>query len=128
MILDASAVLAVFFDEIHSAWVVQRLLDAGPGALRMSLINLAEVRMVVERKRRGADKIVLANLQRDGVHFLADTLATCDTAVNAKARFSLNFGDCFAYAHAKLLDEPLLTLDADFLKTDLREVLHPGGH
>lgn len=82
--------------------------------------------MVAQRARLGADAILVANLRRDGVHFLEDTMATCDAAVEAKARFSLNFGDCFAYAHARLLDEPLLTLDADFLKTDLREVLHPN--
>ena len=31
----------------------------------------------------------------------------------------LNFGDCFAYALAKILDEPLLFKGEDFRKTDI---------
>jgi ribonuclease VapC len=47
-------------------------------------------------------------------------------AVNAHARFgrgrhraALNFGDCLAYAVAKLSGEPLLAVGNDFSKTDL---------
>jgi len=46
-------------------------------------------------------------------------------AIAARARFPLNFGDCFAYAHARLRKEPLITLDDDFLATDLEAVWHP---
>ncbi len=35
----------------------------------------------------------------------------------------LNFGDCFAYALAKDLDEPLLFIGQDFIHTDVRRVL-----
>jgi ribonuclease VapC len=35
----------------------------------------------------------------------------------------LNFGDCFAYALAKDLDEPLLFVGQDFIHTDVRRVL-----
>ena len=35
----------------------------------------------------------------------------------------LNFGDCFAYALAKALDEPLLFIGQDFIHTDVRRVL-----
>ena len=35
----------------------------------------------------------------------------------------LNFGDCFAYALAKSLDEPLLCTGTDFRSTDLAMVL-----
>jgi ribonuclease VapC len=35
----------------------------------------------------------------------------------------LNFGDCFAYALAKDLDEPLLFIGQDFIQTDVRRVL-----
>jgi ribonuclease VapC len=35
----------------------------------------------------------------------------------------LNVGDCFAYALAKDLDEPLLFVGQDFVHTDLRRVL-----
>ena len=48
-----------------------------------------------------------------------------ELVIRARHQFPLTFGGCFAYAHARLLSEPLLTLDADFLKTDLPNVLHP---
>ena len=35
----------------------------------------------------------------------------------------LNFGDCFAYALAKALDEPLLYKGADFSRTDVLSAL-----
>ena len=35
----------------------------------------------------------------------------------------LNFGDCFSYALAKNLDEPLLFVGDDFAKTDVRSAL-----
>ena len=35
----------------------------------------------------------------------------------------LNFGDCFAYALATELDEPLLFVGQDFIHTDVRRVL-----
>lgn len=34
----------------------------------------------------------------------------------------LNFGDCFAYALARALDEPLLFVGYDFAHTDIRRV------
>jgi len=45
--------------------------------------------------------------------------------LDARSRFPLNFGDCFAYAHARLRNEALITLDDGFLATDLGTVLHP---
>jgi ribonuclease VapC len=36
----------------------------------------------------------------------------------------LNFGDCFASALAKDLDEPLLFIGNDFIHTDVRRVLN----
>lgn len=35
----------------------------------------------------------------------------------------LNFGDCFAYALAKVLDEPLLFKGNDFIHTDIRSAI-----
>ena len=35
-------------------------------------------------------------------------------------RARLNFGDCFAYALAKAMDEPLLFKGRDFVHTDVR--------
>ena len=37
----------------------------------------------------------------------------------------LNFGDCFSYALAKALDEPLLCKGGDFLRTDIAVRIGP---
>jgi uncharacterized protein with PIN domain len=42
-------------------------------------------------------------------------------------RYPLNRDDCFACALAKLEDCPLLTLDADFRKTDVAVVRQKAG-
>lgn len=37
----------------------------------------------------------------------------------------LNFGDCFSYALAKSLDEPLLFKGSDFSQTDIEAAIQP---
>jgi len=52
-------------------------------------------------------------------------------AIDAYGRFGkctrhpaqLNFGDCFSYALAKALDQPLLYKGDDFARTDVRSAL-----
>ncbi|MGE3931835.1 MAG: type II toxin-antitoxin system VapC family toxin [Rhodospirillaceae bacterium] len=66
-------------------------------------------------------------LGRIGIEALAPDRDVVRIVGEARHRLPLNFGDCFAYAHAKLLGVPLLTLDSDFLKTDLAAVLHPDA-
>jgi ribonuclease VapC len=44
----------------------------------------------------------------------------------SKHRAHLNFGDCFAYALAKVYDEPLLFVGNDFVHTDLKPALNPA--
>lgn len=41
----------------------------------------------------------------------------------SRHRAHLNFGDCFAYALAKVYDEPLLFVGNDFVHTDLKPAL-----
>ena len=41
-------------------------------------------------------------------------------------RAHLNFGDCFAYALARVYDEPLLFVGNDFIHTDVRPALSPA--
>ncbi|MBI5300151.1 MAG: type II toxin-antitoxin system VapC family toxin [Deltaproteobacteria bacterium] len=48
-----------------------------------------------------------------------------ETSAVARLKFpALNLGDCFAYALAKEESCPVLTLDEDFVKSDI-EVLFP---
>jgi uncharacterized protein with PIN domain len=40
-------------------------------------------------------------------------------ASKARLKFSLNLGDCFAYALACVENSPILTLDSDFARVDV---------
>jgi ribonuclease VapC len=58
----------------------------------------------------------------------ARPVATTEEAAGIRGRGSghrarLNFGDCFAYALAKTMDEPLLYKGTDFGQTDVRSAL-----
>ncbi len=54
------------------------------------------------------------------IEYIAPDSMMAAAAAAARLRLPLNFGDCFAYALAKLRDEPLLTLDRDFARTDVQ--------
>lgn len=125
MILDTSAIVALAAREPTAAWI-RATLDAHPREhLRMSWVNIAETGMVLERAAPGASGGLEAALAAMGVEALDADFSLLRITIEARARFSLNLGDCFAYAHALQRGEALLTLDADFLATDLPLVLHP---
>lgn len=125
MIVDTSIVVALAADEPSVDWI-RRTLDEHPAEpLRMSWVNIAECGMVLERAVPGASSALESALAALGIEPLEADFALLRIAVAARARFPLNFGDCFAYAHARLRKEPLITLDDDFLATDLEAVWHP---
>lgn len=127
MILDASIVLALVLKEPSAPWVLGELSSRSGEVMRMSWINIAEAGMVVARVKAGAADALQTTLARVGIEPLTLESAVVGLAIEARSRFPINFGDCFAYAHARLLNEPLMTLDKDFLKTDLPHILHPFG-
>lgn len=125
MIVDTSIVVALAARESSSAWI-HRTLQAMPSEpLRMSWVNIAEVGMVLERASPGAAQHLEAALAAIGIEALEAGREVVQQAIAARSAFPLNFGDCFAYAHARLRGEALITLDDDFLRTDLPAVLHP---
>lgn len=93
----------------------------------MSWVNIAEVAIILGRYKDLSDGLLDDVLTRIGVEMLAPDRDVIQIVGEARHRLPLNFGDCFAYAHARLTGEPLLTLDSDFLKTDLAAVLHPDA-
>jgi len=93
----------------------------------MSWVNVAESALGANRYNPGASAALEPLLRQLEVDFLVPDYAVVHLVADVRARYHINFGDCFAYAHARLLNEPLLTLDADFLKTDLPNVLHPDS-
>lgn len=126
MIVDSSALVALIFEEPTADWVQAQMDSDVLVDLRMSWVNVAEAGMTCERRRAGGARAVTTAIAELQLDMLQADAATVMAAIEARQRFPLNFGDCFAYAHARLLGEPLLALDADFLKTDLPNVLHPS--
>ena len=128
MIVDTSAVLAVFLKEPGYEAVLDRLVaedDVGIGAP-----TLAETGIVLEARFGAAAagwlSQFLAEFRVVAIPFGADHWRE---AVAAYARFgrgrhpaALNFGDCLTYAVARLAGEPLLCVGADFARTDIPRV------
>jgi ribonuclease VapC len=125
MVVDTSVILSVLFDEPTAGWAIEKLEDHAPH-LRMSTVNLAEVLILLQDRQpqlfEELEEVVLTG----GIRFVAPTVAHAKTAAEARHRFPLNLGDCFAYALAVAENVPVLTLDADFARTDI-PVLLPIG-
>jgi ribonuclease VapC len=123
MIIDTSVVLALLFDEPRSAEAADFLAQHS-AELYMSSVNVAETFMklngLVEASKRtkainAFKKIPLTTVVVDFAH--------AEIAAIAREDYSkLNFGDCFAYAAAKILKMPLLTFDNDFKGVDVKVV------
>jgi ribonuclease VapC len=129
MILDTSAMMAILLDEAERALFIRRI-EAEP-RVRASAASVLEVSMVLEARFGGASEGILdLFLHRAGVEivpFDQDQLAVARTAFRrfGKGRHpaGLNFGDCFAYALARFMDEPLLFKGNDFPRTDIASAL-----
>ncbi|NLD67789.1 MAG: type II toxin-antitoxin system VapC family toxin [Limnobacter sp.] len=127
MIVDTSIVVALAASEASCDWIRKTLGDWPRERLRMSCVNIAEAGMVLERAAKGASAGLEEGLAALGIEPVEADFATIEAAISARERFPLDFGDCFAYAFARIRDEALITLDADFLATDLPVVLHPDS-
>ena len=126
MILDTSALVAIFFGEPEAESFSRLILDAE--ICRLSVVSHLEVSMVLERQAKAADARQLDLFLRSaGIVVEPVTLQQGRLARQAfydfgrgRHRAKLNFGDCFSYALAKDLGEPLLFKGNDFLLTDIR--------
>ena len=128
MVVDTSAILALLFDEPHGAWVADRLSESS-AELRMSTVNLAEALILIrDRQPTHADKLE-ERLLTSGIRFVAPDQAQARTAAQARLRFPLNLGDCFAYALAVAEEYPILATNVDFQAVDVATLLprEPAG-
>lgn len=121
MVLDTSAVLAVFFNE-EKGPAIARLMEANHLNLRMSTINLTETLILLQDRQPQLFEGLKVLLLGSNIRFVAPDPRQAVVAADARLRLPLNLGDCFAYALCKVEDCPLVTLDDDFKKTDLRLV------
>ncbi len=126
MIVDTSALVAIVSDEPNKS----RLLAAisGSAIARISAANLLEAYFVIDGRRDpDASALLDGLLRRLALTAEPVTEAQVFIAREAFRRFGkgsgnparLNYGDCFAYALARALDEPLLFIENDFAQTDI---------
>ena len=125
MIVDTSAVLAILFHEPDAERFATAITTAS--SRRMSAATLLETTIVLEsRSGPGAGYELDAFLQEADIELESVTPQQAHAARRAWRRFGkgnhpagLNFGDCFAYALAEAMREPILFKGGDFNLTDI---------
>lgn len=126
MILDASAIVAILRKEPEAAEFLTKIVQAQ--LCRVSAATYLEAGIVMDR---AADPVISRRLD----DLIKDTPISVEPFTETQAKLArqayrdygrgsghparLNFGDCFAYAAAKDLGEPLLFKGDDFSKTDV---------
>jgi ribonuclease VapC len=125
MIVDSSVIIAILRDE-RDAKALGRAL-AGARLCRISAANYVESAVLVDSNRNPVLSRRMDELLRDvGITIEPVTVNQARIAREAYRDFGkgrhkagLNFGDCFAYALAKEMGEPLLFRGDDFRHTDI---------
>jgi ribonuclease VapC len=120
MVVDTSALLAVLFGEPRAAELAQ-ILSSANGPI-MSAVNYAECLLRVLDRAPDAAESLERTLAEFDLEIVPVDRALAGAAAQARLRYAINLGDCFAYSLAKARGLPMLTLDSDFKKTDIQLV------
>ena len=130
MVVDTSALIAILFDEPEKP-AFASAIDAAADP-KVSAVTRVEAMMVYLGRRQSDPADVIALVDILGLKTIDVDRAQADKALDAFTRFGkgrhparLNLGDCFAYALAATLNEPLLFKGGDFLKTDIVPAWRP---
>lgn len=126
MILDSSAVAAVAFVEPGYEGLEQKMLEAEVVAIGAP--TLVETSMVLVRAMGDRAYGTISQLrERLGIVVIPFGEVHWESAAEAFRRYgkgrhpaSLNYGDCMAYATARIADRPLLFIGDDFAQTDIQ--------
>jgi ribonuclease VapC len=129
MILDTSPVIAILAEEPDAELYIQAISHAPH--CRISAGNFVELSIVIESQfdaevARQCDAlfhlvgIVIEPVTVEQAHLARQAFHDFGKGRHAA---KLNFGDCFAYALAKLTGEPLLFKGEDFKKTGIASAL-----
>lgn len=122
MVVDTSAVLAVFFNEAAGPWALDQL-QKNRHDLQMSTVNYAEALILMQDRQPRLIREIREAIEESSLRLIPPTAEQAEIAASARLRYPLNLGDCFAYALAKQEACPLLTLDRDFRRTDVKVIL-----
>lgn len=125
MVVDSSALLAILLGDPRHRAMTKALEQADEK--RISAVNFVEASVVIETRKGAAGLIELDRIiELSGIEIAAIDEQIAREARTAYRHFGkgrhparLNLGDCFAYALAKVLDEPILCTGGDFAKTDI---------
>ena len=125
MIVDTSAVLAILFGEGEARRCDEAIAEAA--RCRMSAVSFLEAAIVLEsRSGAAAGHELDAFLEAAAIELAPVTPDHAAAARRAWRRFGkgnhpagLNLGDCFSYALAEAVREPLLFKGEDFARTDI---------
>lgn len=117
MVIDTSALIALLFNEKDGVWA-ENQMKANADSLLMSTVNLAETLILVQDRQPKLFEAIKEEILSSSIRFVAPSVAQAERAAEARLRYPLNLGDCFAYALAIDTKSPVLTLDRDFKKTD----------
>ena len=128
MVIDASALVAILNTEPEQASFLR--LMARTSVKRMSPVNWFEAAIIVERGGPQASAGLEEFVRRSQIQIMPVESDHMMLALEAWRNFgkgrhaaALNLGDCFAYALAKYVREPLLFKGEDFRKTDITAAL-----
>ena len=127
--VDTSALIAMTLNE-PEAGAFSRILDRERGVL--SVANLLEAHMVMMRHRPADVSLIDGMVDDFDLTMQLVDAAQVQIARAAFDRFGkgmgqaaqLTYGDCFAYALAKLLGAPLLYKGDDFSRTDVKKAVY----
>ena len=131
MIVDSSALISVIFNEADEDRFLGAMVDAP--LVRMSAANWLEAAIVVDARRDPDVEVRFDEVIRTlGIQIAPVTEGIALRARRAYVQFGrgnhparLNYGDCFAYALAKVERVPLLFKGNDFAQTDIEPALSP---
>lgn len=126
MIVDTSAIIAILRDEPDARTFAVALAEAK--ARRISAVNYVEAAAVIDGSRNSIASRRFDEFLREA-HLIIEPVSATQAHIAREAyrdfgkgsghAAQLNFGDCFAYALAKDLGEPILFKGGDFRHTDL---------
>ncbi len=130
MIVDASALIAILHREPDARRFTDAIADADD--VKISAATLFEASIVADsaRSRNVANRfddicrdsgLVVIPFDEHQARIAREAYRTFGKGSGHKAR--LNFGDCFAYALARVTGEPLLYKGTDFGETDVASAL-----
>jgi ribonuclease VapC len=133
MIIDTSALIAILRNEPEGASCALAIENSA--TRRISAANFAEAAIVIDgardpiASRRFDDlcreaQLTIEPVTEDQARIARDAYRDFGRSSGHPAK--LNFGDCFAYALAKVAGEPLLFKGEDFSHTDVTPALRHG--